>query len=118
MMPKRVRLSRTRGWRMPENAVSVARPGRWGNFYRVGQPMCPATIRRWGHRLRDFANRDHACVDAAEAVGRFRAVLIFDEAIHAHLRAELAGKDLACWCALDKPCHADVLLEIANAAPG
>lgn len=26
---------------------------------------------------------------------------------------ELRGKNLACWCALDKPCHADVLLEIA-----
>ena len=29
-------------------------------------------------------------------------------------RAELAGKNLACWCPLDQPCHADVLLEIAN----
>lgn len=27
---------------------------------------------------------------------------------------ELAGKDLACWCPLDKPCHADVLLRLAN----
>jgi hypothetical protein len=27
---------------------------------------------------------------------------------------ELRGKDLACWCALDQPCHADVLLEFAN----
>jgi len=32
-----------------------------------------------------------------------------------HARDELRGKDLACWCALDYPCHADVLLEIANA---
>jgi hypothetical protein len=30
-------------------------------------------------------------------------------------RGELRGKDLACWCALDEPCHGDVLLEIANA---
>lgn len=29
--------------------------------------------------------------------------------------AELRGKDLACWCPLDQPCHADVLLELANA---
>lgn len=28
--------------------------------------------------------------------------------------AELAGRDLACWCPLDQPCHADVLLELAN----
>ncbi|HEY8881900.1 MAG TPA: DUF4326 domain-containing protein [Dermatophilaceae bacterium] len=30
------------------------------------------------------------------------------------IRADLAGKDLACWCPLDQPCHADVLLELAN----
>jgi hypothetical protein len=29
--------------------------------------------------------------------------------------AELLGKDLACWCPLGQPCHADVLLELANA---
>jgi hypothetical protein len=29
-------------------------------------------------------------------------------------RAELRGHDLACWCPLDQPCHADVLLELAN----
>ena len=26
----------------------------------------------------------------------------------------LRGKDLACWCPLDQPCHADVLIEFAN----
>jgi hypothetical protein len=31
--------------------------------------------------------------------------------------ASLAGRDLACWCPLDKPCHADVLLELANPDP-
>lgn len=30
---------------------------------------------------------------------------------------DLAGRDLACWCPLDQPCHADVLLEIANTDP-
>lgn len=28
--------------------------------------------------------------------------------------SELRGKNLACWCRLDQPCHADVLLEKAN----
>jgi len=28
---------------------------------------------------------------------------------------ELRGKDLACWCKPGAPCHADVLLELANA---
>jgi hypothetical protein len=31
---------------------------------------------------------------------------------------QLRGKDLACWCPLDQPCHADVLLEIANSGGG
>lgn len=31
------------------------------------------------------------------------------------IRREMAGKDLCCWCPLDQPCHADVLLEVANA---
>jgi hypothetical protein len=30
------------------------------------------------------------------------------------VRTELGGKSLACFCPLDQPCHADVLLEIAN----
>jgi hypothetical protein len=34
-----------------------------------------------------------------------------------YIRAHLAGKDLACWCTPGDPCHADVLLEIANTDP-
>lgn len=33
------------------------------------------------------------------------------------IRRELAGHDLACWCPLDAPCHADVLLRIAEGQP-
>ena len=33
-------------------------------------------------------------------------------------KAALEGKNLACWCAVDQTCHADVLLEIANEAGG
>jgi hypothetical protein len=33
----------------------------------------------------------------------------------AEARRELRGRDLACWCSLDGPCHADVLLKVANA---
>ena len=28
--------------------------------------------------------------------------------------SKLRGRDLMCWCPLDQPCHADVLLELAN----
>jgi len=32
------------------------------------------------------------------------------------IRAELAGRDLACWCPVGSPCHGDVLLAVANIA--
>jgi hypothetical protein len=51
-------------------------------------------------------------VDAAEAKQLYRLHAEgFDVAT---LRRDLAGKDIACWCPLDQPCHADVLLELAN----
>jgi len=100
-MPKRIQRKRTKGWRLPAGAVCVSRPGRWGNPFRV-----------------------QACGGgAAEAVSLFRQ--IFDERCVIPSVAEryptaeeiqraLRGKDLACWCPLGQPCHADVLLEIAN----
>jgi len=82
---------------MPENAVYVGRPTRYGNPFFV----------------RDFRDGKAACVEAfrahiekldRESAGEIRRIA----------RAELGGKDLACWCPLNQPCHADVLLEIAN----
>lgn len=89
-MPKRIQRKRTKGWRMPPNTVSVCRPGKWGNPYVVGTCMIP---------------------DARAAVEAFAANLPLGKIAGIE---ELRGKDLACWCALDQPCHADVLLEEAN----
>ncbi|WP_252443347.1 DUF4326 domain-containing protein [Pseudonocardia humida] len=75
---------------MPPGAVYVGRPSRRGNPWSVAE---------------------HG---AAEAVARYRAWLLADSARLAVVRAELAGRDLACWCRLDASCHADVLLELAN----
>ena len=88
-MPQRIQLRRTAGWRLPENARSVARPHKWGNPYRVG-------------------------VDgtAAECVRLYEASLTPEQQRQA--REELAGRDLACFCPIGAPCHADVLLRIAN----
>ncbi|HET7845791.1 MAG TPA: DUF4326 domain-containing protein [Xanthomonadales bacterium] len=98
--PKRIRLSRARGWRLPEGAIVVARPTRFGNPFRIGDPGIP---------------------DAATAVGLFRRALASGELARRwpafatdSIRARLRGHDLACWCPLDGPCHADALLEIAN----
>jgi hypothetical protein len=112
--PIRIQLRRTKGWRMPENTVKVDRSTRFGNFFRVGEPVDVEMLRRWGYNPASVPFLDHHCVDAAEAVHRFGDKLSFDRDKHPMLREQLGGKNLACWCALDQPCHADVLLELAN----
>lgn len=87
---------------MPKGVVYVGRPTEWGNPYRPGDPD-PMLI--------------GATIDAKAAVRMFRWACEANELWVAHVRAELRGQDLACWCKLDAPCHADVLLEIANGAP-
>jgi hypothetical protein len=93
-VPQRVQLSRAKGWRKPAGVVVVARPSRWGNPFRLGVDG-----------------------DRATCVARYRAALERGEltVTVADARRELAGHDLACWCPLAEACHADVLLEVANA---
>lgn len=98
-MPQRIQRKRVKGWKMPPNTVSVARPGRWGNPFKVGDDW-PGVI---GARK----------MTAADVVHCFE-VHIPDFTVEA-ARQELRGKNLACFCGLDQPCHADVLLKIANA---
>lgn len=108
--PKRIQRKRTRGWKMPPNTVSVTRPGRWGNPYRVlseeGWPLIEGPG-RFTEGVPD-CDWNAACR---------RVVTLFRERCLDALPdlAPLRGKNLACWCPLDQPCHADVLLEIANA---
>ena len=126
--PKRIHRRRIKGWRMPPNAVYVGRPTKWGN---------PWTVEEW----RDHMARLHRSFSGLEPTrseldyeARDIATTCFYSAMvdrladpeseeHEHpgfypplqqIRDELAGKDLACWCPLDQPCHADVLLKVAN----
>jgi len=99
---KRIQRKRTKGWRMPEGAVYVGRPSKWGNTWKVGSTIDGSQGCRGLY------------VDAPLAVDLFRTWVLQDEFFRALVRTELAGKDLACWCPLGWPCHADVLLEIAN----
>jgi hypothetical protein len=102
MKPRRVLLSRAKGWRMPPNTVKIDRATRWGNPFVIGtdgtREECIALYRRFV---------------AGNAATRRANVLVARKLVaeHAH---ELKGKNLACWCPLDGPCHADVLLELAN----
>lgn len=113
-MPERIQRKRTAGWRMPAGAVYVGRPTRWGNPWsvHVHTDRCDGPEGLWCPV--------YVADDREGATRHFRHAVLYplsgqpsvptpDE-----IRAELRGRDLVCWCPLDQPCHADVLLEIAN----
>lgn len=105
--PQRIQRRRIKGWRMPEGAIYVGRPSKWGNPWVVGlagisaaeavrcyrewlDKGAPSTVFGWS--VENFSERGQAILDALDA---------------------LRGHDLVCWCPLDQPCHADVLLALA-----
>lgn len=116
--PKRIQRKRSKGWKMPANTVSVTRSGRHGNPFPIG---CYAKLGRGGDGLmylicwdKKDATLEYCFIETAEqAVEMFREFR-WRYPLAAERIAELRGRDLACWCALDQPCHADVLLELAN----
>lgn len=106
-MAERVQLRRSKGWRLPENTVVVSRPSKWGNPFRVGKSY-PCVEGDLGGARRGKAR----IADARDAVSAFRSWACDESEPLGDLGA-LRGKNLACWCAPDSPCHADVLLELA-----
>lgn len=131
-MPERIQLRRTPGWRKPANAVSVARPSRWGNpfhayngsVYSVSWDLVRAN---WGLGVWtwwDAVYTTHSSHEAAveHSVDLFRSLCRvsardypdrFEKWI-----APLRGRDLGCWCSLPQPgepdiCHASALLAVA-----
>ena len=117
--PQRIRLSRAKGFNLHAAslacngcpALSVARPGKWGNPYRIGD-----TVDKPGF---DDDSQKVEVTDQAVAVALFREWM--DPALKQRGAAvlhvaldELRGNNLACWCELGTPCHADILLALAN----
>lgn len=124
-LPKRVQLSRAKGWKMPPNTVKVARPTLWGNPFYVSRwrsvADCIALYTDlmsgiWNPKTSEHlpdawaGYREH---QEYMALMRKRRGCFPSEAVR-----ELRGKNLACWCRLDEPCHADVLLRLANQTRG
>lgn len=126
-MPERIQRRRTKGWRMPVGAVYVGRPTVWGNPFTVGDDMVASA---WHWQYVDRADLNgwtevRIPMTTQSAVDAFRQLMLTrteasDEQLEEDAVAwqvaldELRGRDLACWCPLDQPCHADVLLEVAN----
>lgn len=111
-MPKRVQMTRQRPWRREHpDAVIVDRTTKWGNPFR-----CDTDPGRAVETFRTYlTNRSGTFI--AELSGGLTLVRVPAWHEARDLRdalPELAGRDLACWCPLSQPCHADVLLELAN----
>lgn len=96
--PKRIQRKRSKGWRMPPDTVYVGRPGPWGNPFKLIENSVSHTREGIVELYAEVLERNET--DRAKWV-------------NVHIR-ELRGKNLACWCRLDQPCHADVLLRLAN----
>lgn len=119
-MPRRIQRSRAKGWRMPEGAVYVGRGSRWGNPWRVVQ----STNGQWWCEIQGPRGRRGPLPDRQTAtlcaVAAYRRMIThpLQGAVELDFGPEtlarLRGKHLSCWCRLDQPCHADVLLELAN----
>ena len=136
-MPKRIQMRRSKGWRLPPGCIYVGRPTRWGNPVRVGDGCLVLQVEGYG--VPGFYGRGESVgyrsgpvlyeVTLDERPGPGAAVAVYRAELEAMLKAqgeegdwpdlvealeELRGHDVACWCPLDQPCHADVLLDLAN----
>lgn len=118
--PRRIQRKRTKGWKMPENTVSICRPGAFGNPFTVALalesgyvatsaeavPFVVECFDDWlagGRSGRDWWQGQDSDKRRAEILRRL---------------PELRGKNLACFCPEGSPCHGDVLLRMANEAAG
>lgn len=110
-MAVRITLSRKSGWKMPANTVKVDRTTRWGNPFTVEAASWVGVGKAEAPRFvvdcfADWLNgdRQHWMGEASDKAADW---------ILENL-SELRGKNLACWCKPGEPCHAEVLLELAN----
>lgn len=127
--PKRIQLSRKKGWRMPHGARKVDRATPFGNPFKVGMTVY---LHEDGAPSKGYRSRSVVVRDTEHSIELFRLAYTSGEIVDflppyqfnhlpvpdgwgaPDLLEMLRGRDLACWCPLDKPCHADVLLDLAN----
>lgn len=138
--PIRIQRRRVKGWKMPANTISVTRPGKWGNPFDFRSSDCCWLALSYGCRG-DRLGRQEASVKAfrewisplskGKKLVRYERGVTFgnekEKSVQIGprfivgpppsvetIRTQLRGKNLACFCKIGEPCHADVLLEIAN----
>ena len=113
--PKRIQMSRQHPWRKDNpDAVIVARPTAFGNPFAVGSWFIEREGKIAPTAFPQFHPSALQVVDRATAVDLFRRHVRENDQLRELISRLLVGRDLACWCPLDGPCHADVELELAN----
>ncbi len=102
-LPHRVWRRRKKGWRMPPNTIYVGRGTKWGNPFRVGfDGHAQQCVKKFSQLTKGVIN-----TRTAASISMQRAYPIKDI-------EELRGKNLSCFCKAGKPCHADILIRLAN----
>ena len=123
-MPTRIQRKRTAGWKKPEGAVYVGRGTRWGNPWAIAETNTGTgwTVNWAGSRdqtpgvLRTEVPANDRRDAHVLAVEMYENWLYAQPQLLERARQDLAGRDLMCWCAESLPCHAEVLLRVANSA--
>ena len=115
--PKRIQLSRKKGWRMPANTVIVDRRTKWGNPYFVKKKRSLYHV----FKVTEHGAKKSIGLGAktqrealAIALNKFRKIITYTLRTSPDYLEPLRGKNLACWCKEEAPCHADILIELAN----
>jgi hypothetical protein len=107
---------------MPENTIYVGRPTRWGNPFKAKRGYEKIALRMYRLYVKGQLSKDAMDKILGERKQAYHpdaelAIIKWNMdgqvMIHA-ARKELRGKDVACWCPVGKPCHADILLRIVN----
>lgn len=120
-MPQRIQHKRTKGWRKPEGAVCVTRGTLWGNPfqpYMETRRILPSELGIDREKSKIPGMLVIGCMTVEECLAWYRIWAEHQRRIHERCGLDwcerIRGRDLMCWCPLDSPCHADILLEIAN----
>jgi len=103
---KRIQRKRTKGWKMPINTKYVGRPTKWGNPFRVEDLGAEEAVKLYKECILNNA-MCYSYMDVREARIQFERFKWMAENLE-----QLRGLDLACFCSLSSPCHADALIEL------
>jgi hypothetical protein len=130
--PRRIQRKRSKGFKMPKNTVYVGRPSKWGNPFEVGSMQYSEFSGVLElEDIKKYFKVKTGIVMGVETVIRVEnqlsiplkiedCLFLYEKYLARGIYplsdyiSKLKGKNLACWCKLDEPCHADILLKLAN----